>query len=143
MAKRMLVVLVVACACAWGDPLPQAGASSPGTGEITKFQAFALVRSANTGQAEAFGRTHRYVPLEVLLRTRFFQGRSDIPTISPTDRTAAEVGNYRLLVVVSPGAQHYAVQLVPVSGCGPALFSNESGVIYPGTALGCPPAQFR
>ncbi len=144
MKGRVLVVFVVTCACAWAGSFPAAQVNSAGTGGITKFQAFALVRSANTGEAEGFGKEHRYVPLEVLLRTRFFEGRTDIPPVRPTDGTAAEVGNYRLLVVVSPGAQHYAVQLVPASGgCGPALFSNESGIIYPGTALGCPPAQFR
>jgi hypothetical protein len=60
------------------------------------------------------------------------------PTLQIIDSSAGRLKDYKVSVVVSPDRRHYVAQLIRSSDCGLALFSNETGVIYTATALGCP-----
>lgn len=61
-----------------------------------------------------------------------------MPTLQIIDSSEGTLKDYKVSVVVSPDRQHYVAQLIKSSDCGLALFSNETGVIYTATALGCP-----
>jgi len=115
--------------------------------KLTWDQALELVRVINTAELEislgwpaaasAAGTKHAYAPLADLLKHRYFlQPRALVPV--QLDSTTGSVKNYKLSVVASADGRHYLVGLVPSQPeCLPALFTNESGVIYRATALGC------
>ena len=56
---------------------------------------------------------------------------------SKSDSSSATVRDYQLTVVASPDGQHFQMSLVPKSGCGYSLFTNENWVIYEAKAMGC------
>src|SRR5437867_2791873 len=119
-----------------------------------------LVRRINTAEAEFFFKTHGYVSLDKLIEHRFFRngsptvhtgtaatssqdssvGNEVVPTL--IDSASGSLGNHKIFVIASADGRHYQVGVVPTEPkCGPALFSDESGVIYPANALGCPPGE--
>lgn len=57
-----------------------------------------------------------------------------------TDLTdnAGSIQGYQVAVTLSSDGKAYQVSLIPSTRCAPALFSDDQGLIYRGSALGCP-----
>jgi len=98
----------------------------------------------STKQALALIRTTNSTEHTIKFKTSSFGSLEDVIKLSQLDRdlvlndsSSATVKDYRLAIVASPDGQHYQVSLHPISGCGASFFTNESGVIYQGNALGC------
>jgi hypothetical protein len=99
------------------------------------------MRTINTAEAEIFIKDHQYASLEDLLQHRSFQPSANSPVA--TDHTAGQFKGYKVAVISSADGQHYVAKYAPTSGCSAALFSDESGVIFTATPLGCPNKQFN
>jgi hypothetical protein len=63
-------------------------------------------------------------------------GRINYCVINVVDVHTARFKDYSLMVIPSADRQHFQLSLVPKSGCGYSLFTNESFVIYEAKALG-------
>ena len=98
-------------------------------------QALALIRATNSTEHTIRFKTSSFGSLEEVIKLD--QLDRDFGVVL-NDSSSATVKDYRLAVVVASDGQHYQVSVRPGSGCAPGFFSNESGVIYQGTALGCP-----
>ncbi len=120
---------------AWTHPQAKAD-------KISRGEALGLVRTINNVEAEIFAQKHQYIPLDAALRDRRFQEHPDLAAVTLKDAHSGTIKDYSEAVIPSADGQHYVIELFPSSGCGPALFSNESGVIYEATPLGCPAQKF-
>jgi type II secretory pathway pseudopilin PulG len=102
---------------------------------LSSKDALALVRSLNSRQA-TFKLSHStYGSLQDVVML----GHLDKSfSITSGDSSSATVNDYRVSIVVSSDGLHYQLSMHPDSGCGASFFTNESGVIYQGSALGCP-----
>jgi hypothetical protein len=98
-------------------------------------QALALIRATNSTEHTIKFKTSSFGSLEEVIKLD--QLDRDFGVVL-NDSSSATVKDYRLAIVAAPDGQHYQVSVRPGSGCAPGFFSNESGVIYQGTALGCP-----
>lgn len=76
-----------------------------------------------------------YVPLSAVLEAPRL--RNAFPEVSLAEPTKAVVGGRSLVLVLSDDRKHYQATVLPAESCGVAVFTNESGVIYSGRALGC------
>ena len=106
--------------------------------QLTDVDAVSLVRQFNTAEAELFGArngSHRYMPLAKVLETPSLKSQIKV-SVAISDETSGTVKNYSVSLIPSADGKHYMLSLAPM-GCGPAFFSNETGVIYPGKAAGC------
>ena len=81
-------------------------------------------------KSSSFGSLEDVIDLGQLDRTK--------PGIVLNDGNSGTVKDYQLSVVTSSDGRHYQISLRPGAGCGVSFFTNESGVIYQGQALGCP-----
>lgn len=118
---------------AWlGGPQQKAASQPP--------QAEAVVRTVNTAEAEY--RTSRGVfgDLEDIISGGLLKTpNASVTAPTVADETTATVDGYKLSVVSSPDGKHYSVTVeADPPSCRTAFFSDESGVIYTGQALGCP-----
>ncbi len=118
------------------SPHPQAETSPP-----TSREALGLMRTINTAEAEIFIKGHQYASLQDLLQHRSFQANANSPVA--IDRATGQLKGYKVAVICSADGQHYVAEYAPTSGCSAALFSDESGVIFTATPLGCPNKQFN
>jgi hypothetical protein len=107
--------------------------------QLSEREVFGLMRTINTAQAEAFfDSRHQYLSLDELVSRRHVNSSELwLPALSLRDSSAGTLKNYSVSVVVSTDGQHYVSEMISSSSCGLALFSNESGIIYTATALGC------
>jgi hypothetical protein len=107
--------------------------------ELTEPEALGLMRTINTFQVAPFqGPRHQYVSLEELVAQRHEKAHELLlSTVLLKDSSTGTLKNYTVSIVVSTDGQHYVLEMLSSSSCGLALFSNESGIIYTGTGLGC------
>jgi len=105
------------------------------SGQLSSNEALTLVRTLSTIEAEQKDTEQSFVSLQKLL-PRVMQRR--LQEINVVDTHSATTRDYKLSVVSSADGQHFQLSLVPKSGCGYSLFTNESFVIYEAKALGCP-----
>ncbi len=104
--------------------------------QLSEPQALQLIRLINTAEREVSNETHTFVPLAQLLRHPSLEEHRKF--IALTESHSGRVKDRKLSVLASADGKHYTVALVPESGCEPAVFSNEAGLIYRGKAFGCP-----
>ncbi len=154
-----MLALTVTLYLVGGTPLrlrPQTDHASPD--QLSAKEAVDFLRTINTAELEFSIKKNRYVCLDELTQHRFLQGFSQVAepasdkvrspdarqnsnagSLVKTDSSSGTLRNYKIFVVASADGKHYQAGIVPTeSGCGWAVFSNESGVIYPAMALGCP-----
>jgi hypothetical protein len=107
--------------------------------ELTEPEALGLMRMINTLQVAPFqGPRHQYVSLEELVAQPHEKAHELLlSTVLLKDNTTGTLKNYTVSIVVSAEGQHYIAEILSSSSCGLALFSNESGIIYTATGLGC------
>ncbi|MGH9430863.1 MAG: hypothetical protein ACRD3T_04915 [Terriglobia bacterium] len=138
-AKLMLALSILAYAVV--GRVAVAGQTTPvnANARASQAEAVGLVRTINTAELDPWFKTHAYVSLEELLQRRFLRGTGNAFVLS--DASSGGWKGYVVSVVASADGKHYLLGLAPGSGCGFSVFSNESGVIYTGRALGCPPFE--
>jgi len=97
------------------------------------------VRTINTAQVSYRDETGKYAPREEMLTYLRKQG---VLSLVPIDLENPKP--YELALTTSSDGLHYQIALKPSydmndwrKGCKTALFSDEAGVIFFGTALGC------
>ncbi len=139
---RLIAIAVSASLCVLGA-LSLLWPSTPArerAEQLPQFEGYGIVRRVNTAEAEYRASNQSYGNLEQILGQRMFQSpgaNTAVPTA--TDETCGTLKDYKLCVISSRDGKHYTLSLVRTdTNCGPAFFSDESGVIYPGAALGCP-----
>ena len=104
--------------------------------QLSSNDALVLLRTLATDEAEMKSAEHNYSSLDRLLEHRAMPKKKAVE-ISKSDSSSATVRDYQLTVVASPDGQHFQMSLVPKSGCGYSLFTNENWVIYEAKAMGC------
>ena len=134
MKKRFLLILTMTVAAAIGTVAVPVIQDSQN--QLSSRQALSLVRTINTVQAIIKRSRSNYGSLQDVVKPEFQLDKS--LSIISSDGSSATVKDYRLSLVESADGQHYQISLHPISGCGVSFFTNESGVIYQGKALGCP-----
>jgi hypothetical protein len=102
--------------------------------QLSAKQALALVRTLNSSEATMKLKDSSYGSLRDVMKLERLDQRYGFDWV---DNSSATVKDYRLSVVTAADGKHYQISLHPSSGCGVSFFSNESGVIYQGNALGC------
>ena len=135
MKKRFLLILTMTVAAAIGTVAVPVIQDSQN--QLSSRQALSLVRTINTVQAIIKRSRSNYGSLQDVVKQEGSQLDKSLSIIS-SDGSSATVKDYRLSLVASADGQHYQISMHPISGCGVSFFTNESGVIYQGKALGCP-----
>jgi hypothetical protein len=103
--------------------------------QLSAKQALALVRTVSSTEASLKYKASGYGSLHDVIELA--QLDKSWPLVS-LDSSSATVKDYRIAVMVAADGQHFQVSMHPTTGCGVSFFTNESGVIYQGLALGCP-----
>jgi hypothetical protein len=103
--------------------------------QLSSKQALALVRTLSSTEATLKGMGSGYGSLKDALKLGQLEKSFSIVAI---DNSSATVKDYRISVAATADGKHFQISLHPASGCGVSFFTNESGVIYQGIALGCP-----
>ena len=107
---------------------------SPKPGDPFK-EGILMLRVLNTVEAEMNHTGGTFVPLSAVLEAPML--RSSFSEASLTDPTKAMVGGRSLVLVLAEDRKHYQAMVLPTESCGTGVFTNESGLIYSGRALGC------
>lgn len=94
-----------------------------------------MLRVLNTVEAEMSRTRGAFAPLSAVLEAPML--RSSFSEASLADPTKAMVGGRTLVLVLAEDRRHYQAMVVPAEACGIGVFTNESGLIYSGRALGC------
>ena len=102
---------------------------------LSADDALHVVRAANTAELDVKLKTQQFVGLQTLLEHKIIKHTG--ASFNSQGGSSAMVANYQLSIVVSEGRDHYRLSMVPVEQCATAYFSDDSGVIYLGKALGC------
>lgn len=131
---------ILACVAAALVALAQS--SGPlGLARLTEHQAVAVIRVVNTKQAESRMYTKRYADMFTLREKLLQNYPQGLPPMMPTTKLdSMNVGTSEVTVVVNEAGDRYTVTLTdpePKQSCPQIFVSNETGVIYIGTALGC------
>jgi len=105
--------------------------------QLSSRQALNLVRTIASVEATIKMKRSSYGSIQDAIAFGQSYGDFKDVAISSTDSSSATVKDYRISLVASADGQHFQVSLRPISGCGLGFFTNESGVIYQGNALGC------
>ena len=95
----------------------------------------AMLRVLNTVEAELNHKGGAFVPLSAVLEAPML--KSGFPEASLSEPTKALVGGRTVLLVLSEDRKHYQAMVQPTESCGIGVFTNESGLIFSGRALGC------
>lgn len=135
--KPKIMIVLAMLAVFSGITIPVLNSHSQAmTNQLTANEAMNLVRIISTIEGEMKATEQSFVSLQKVLQHRVMQSR--LQGISVVDIDSATIKDYRLSVVPSADGQHFQLSLVPKSGCGYSLFTNETFVIYEAKALGCP-----
>ena len=134
MKTKFIVVAVVSVISAVGLTVGKA-MQQPKSGELSSSDALRTMRAIDTAEANGFHSESNYLSLDQLVRQRLVS--ADKLGLVLSDSSSATMKNYKVSVVVSTDGKHFAAALVPNDGCGTALFSDESYLIYEGRVLGC------
>jgi hypothetical protein len=132
--RLIAVVAVVALISAVGVTVGSA-MEQPKPSELSSSDGLRIMRALDTAEASAFNSEPKYLSLEQLVRQRLIPG--DKMGLTLNDSSSGMIKNYKVSVVVTADGKHFAAALVPSDGCGAALFSDESDLIYEGRVLGC------
>jgi hypothetical protein len=93
-----------------------------------------LMRSLNTAENIIRQQSGKYMQLADLIDHKTMGGvRPEITTSG----TVVFFQGRQLRLMVSPDGLHYQAMVVPVEGCGTAVFTDERGMIYTGKVIGC------
>ena len=106
--------------------------------QLSSRQALNLVRTMATVEATIKMKRSSYGSIQDAIALGQSYGDFKDVAISSTDSSSATLKDYRISLVASADGQHFQISLRPISGCGVSFFTNESGPIYQGNALGCP-----
>ena len=106
------------------------------TVRLSSKEALSLIRTMNSIEHSFKMKSSSFGSLEDLIK--FDPLDLTKPGIVLSDDNSGTLKDYQLSVVASSDGRHYQISLRPGSGCGASFFTNESGVIYQGQALGCP-----
>lgn len=135
MTRNLVLVTVILALSGVGSSIGKSSESATND-RLPPADTLKLIRMLGTTEADAFSSEARYLSLERILQHRLL--RSSEHAIKLSDSTTGVVKDYQISIVVSADGKHFGIALVPHSGCGPALFSDESALIYQGAVLGCP-----
>jgi hypothetical protein len=94
-----------------------------------------MLRVLNTVAAEMNHKGGTFVGLSAILESPML--RKSFSEASLADPTRAVVGGRTLVLVLAEDRKHYQAMVLPAEQCGVGVFTNESGLIYSGRALGC------
>lgn len=93
-----------------------------------------LMRSLNTAENAIMQRSGKYMELAELIDHQTMGGvRPEITT----NGTFVFFQGRQLRLIVSADGSRYQAMVVPVEGCGTAVFTDERGMIYTGKVIGC------
>ena len=93
-----------------------------------------LMRSLNTAENMILQQSGKYMQLADLINHKTMGGvRPEITT----NGTVVFFQGRQLRLMVSADGMHYQAMVVPVEGCGTAVFTDERGMIYTGKVIGC------
>lgn len=135
MKLRLLLPMVLSVILS-GITILVAGTNPQGdTTQLSSVEAVKLMRLINTAEGEFVLKGQTYVSLDKLLQQRSLM--SFRPVIAMADGTSGRIKDHYLVVAASEDGRHYQVTLVPGKSCDTAMFSNESGLVYQGKAMGC------
>jgi hypothetical protein len=131
MASAVLAATAVVAAVVTQTPPPS----------MPREHALLIMRSINTAQAEILKTEKQYVALPQLVQHAMFtlpelQSVRQGATMAP-DGGPIPIGSYALRVDPSVSGRRYAVSLLGENRCSTSWFSNEGGVVFEGTAIGC------
>jgi len=96
--------------------------------------AITVMRAINTAENAVRQTGGKYVPLVTLVDQAF------MTRVRPNIVVNGDVVTYmdaQVRLVLPADALQYQVMVMPRQSCGPAVFSDERGVIYTGKGLGC------
>lgn len=105
------------------------------TDKLESKEALSVVRLVATTEGEKKSAGNSFVTLPELMTHPAMRGRHE--EFSMVDSHTATFRNYTLTVIPSADGQHFQLSLVPKSGCGYTLFTNETFVIYESKVPGC------
>jgi hypothetical protein len=136
---RVLSFLAIVAACLLlGATAPATGAQQATDG-LSETEVLGLVRRINTAEANVSLARQPYATLRALSEQKILRTADGSSLITLLDDNRGRVKDYSVLLLISADGLHYAVSVVPQTGCSLAAFSNEHGVIYTGQPLGCAP----
>lgn len=122
--------------------LPCRSQTSPTTGATSALRALRLI---NTAEAYAHQAQGRYAPMTDLLSTGALKKAADMNedfsaafAQFEAQKGAGILEGFEFALLVSSDGATYKLSLVERQRCGAALFTDNSGMIYAGRALGCP-----
>lgn len=106
-----------------------------GESEIPTAKLVNTMRILNTEEVVYSSTNHRFASQEELLaflRQKNVLGKSPLDLDNPAP--------YQVQITTNPGATHFQISIKSTS-CRTAAFSDDSGVIFLGQAIGCPGAS--
>jgi len=108
---------------------------------LSKSQALEIVRALNTAELDILLKTKNYAPLDSVVK-----GLREKPAglaefvDNSSNSSSGKIRDYQVSIITSSDGKHYKLALTPLEdspACAVAFFSDESGVIYLGTAIDC------
>ncbi len=106
-----------------------------GAGPLSEAELAGLVRTVNTAEMTWKSQNGTYADLQELAKNKLFADRKI--SLSSKDPDTATIQDYQMRIVVASDRQKYMMELTRANGCGPAMFSSETAIIYRAKALGC------
>ena len=108
---------------------------------MPRERALLIIRTINTAEVEMLKTRKQYVGLPQLVQLDMF-ALTDLQSVKQGAALAPDggpipVGSYALRVDPSADGRRYTVSLVGQIRCSASWFSNESGAIFEGKAIGC------
>ena len=115
---------------------PLAGAQEPPEPENEPSrQAVIILRAVNTVEWRLGGPRGGFGSLAQVLAAPAF--KDQFKEAAAVDSATATVAARTLVLLTSEDKKRYHAQVAPRDKCGVVMFTNESGLIYSGRALGC------
>jgi hypothetical protein len=98
-------------------------------------QAVIILRAVNTVEGRMGGPRGGYGSLAQVLASPFF--KEQFKDAAAVDSATATVAARSLVLLLSEDRKHYHAQVASREKCAVVMFTNESGLLYAGRALGC------
>lgn len=110
--------------------------------KLTIAEAIETVRALNTAELEVYLKSGSYCSLGLAIRNlKEPVGSIAVRSIETTPESSwLNLKGYRLSLLIAADSKHYQLALTPAEAsgdCADGIFSDESGTIYSGAALGC------
>jgi hypothetical protein len=116
-------------------PVGGNGQAPPAAANDNLHEAVVILRVVNTVQAQLSRLAGTYGSLAQVLAAPMFKEQFSSP--SRIDSATAAIGKRTLVLVASEDQKHYQAMVTPTDKCAVIVFTNETGLIYSGRALGC------